>query len=203
MKKIYYVMDILCGWCYGISDEINALYEENKDKIEFEILPGGMWTGNYTQKMNKNLANYIIEHNKHVEKISGKKFGDGFNSLLETGVVLDSFPGSKALTLAKILDKNRIFDYLKEIQNAFFIEGKDIKDKNLYIELAEKVGYDKELFNSKWDTVELEKETQNAFTKVRELGVKSFPTIILETDDKLKLLSQGFSTKEDIKMRIN
>lgn len=199
MKKIYYVMDVLCGWCYGISDEINGLYEEYKDKIEFEIIPGGMWTGNYTQKMNKNLAAYIIEHNGHIEKISGKRFGVGFNSLLQTEIVLDSMPGSKALTLAKTLDKNKVFSYLKEIQNAFFVEGRDIKDKNLYAELAEKVGYDKDLFNSKWDTVELEKETQNAFAKVRELGVRSFPTVILDIDGNLSLLNQGYATKENMK----
>lgn len=199
MKKIYYVMDVLCGWCYGISDEINGLYEEYKDKIEFEIIPGGMWTGNYTQKMNKNLAAYIIEHNGHIEKISGKRFGVGFNSLLQTEIVLDSMPGSKALTLAKTLDKNKVFSYLKEIQNAFFVEGRDIKDKNLYVELAEKVGYDKDLFNSKWDTVELEKETQNAFAKVRELGVRSFPTVILDIDGNLSLLNQGYATKENMK----
>lgn len=199
MKKIYYVMDVLCGWCYGISDEINGLYEEYKDKIEFEIIPGGMWTGNYTQKMNKNLAAYIIEHNGHIEKISGKRFGVGFNSLLQTEIVLDSMPGSKALTLAKTLDKNKVFSYLKEIQNAFFVEGRDIRDKNLYVELAEKVGYDKDLFNSKWDTVELEKETQNAFAKVRELGVRSFPTVILDIDGNLSLLNQGYATKENMK----
>lgn len=192
-------MDVLCGWCYGISDEINGLYEEYKDKIEFEIIPGGMWTGNYTQKMNKNLAAYIIEHNGHIEKISGKRFGVGFNSLLQTEIVLDSMPGSKALTLAKTLDKNKVFSYLKEIQNAFFVEGRDIRDKNLYVELAEKVGYDKDLFNSKWDTVELEKETQNAFAKVRELGVRSFPTVILDIDGNLSLLNQGYATKENMK----
>ncbi|MBZ9686939.1 hypothetical protein G9F72_011440 [Clostridium estertheticum] len=44
-NKIYYVMDTMCGWCYGFSDVITKIHEKHKDKYDFEIIPGGMWMG--------------------------------------------------------------------------------------------------------------------------------------------------------------
>ncbi|WP_260128811.1 hypothetical protein [Elizabethkingia anophelis] len=42
MMKLIYIMDPLCGWCYGNSDNILELFEKYKNDIKFEILPGGM-----------------------------------------------------------------------------------------------------------------------------------------------------------------
>ena len=43
--KIYYVMDTMCGWCYGFSDVITKIQEKYKEVYDFSILPGGMWVG--------------------------------------------------------------------------------------------------------------------------------------------------------------
>jgi putative protein-disulfide isomerase len=45
MMKLIYIMDPLCGWCYGNSDNVLELFEKYKNEIKFEILPGGMWVG--------------------------------------------------------------------------------------------------------------------------------------------------------------
>lgn len=42
MSKLIYVMDPLCGWCYGNSVNTQHLYDTYKNQIDFEILPAGM-----------------------------------------------------------------------------------------------------------------------------------------------------------------
>jgi putative protein-disulfide isomerase len=40
--KLIYVMDPLCGWCYGNSRNTEMLHTGFGNEIEFEILPAGM-----------------------------------------------------------------------------------------------------------------------------------------------------------------
>ena len=37
--KLIYIMDPLCGWCYGNSDNVLELFEKYNNDIKFEILP--------------------------------------------------------------------------------------------------------------------------------------------------------------------
>ena len=120
--KIYYVMDTMCGWCYGFSDVINQVHEKYKNNIDFTILPAGMWIGEDVKTMNSSLSHFIKTHNITVTKLTGKKFGDEFekNILQNSEAVLDSLPGAKAVVIMQKLNKEKTFEYLKEIQNSFF-----------------------------------------------------------------------------------
>ena len=40
--RIIYCYDAYCGWCYGFSPVIKALYEKYNDQFEFETISGGM-----------------------------------------------------------------------------------------------------------------------------------------------------------------
>ena len=43
MKKLIYIMDPQCGWCYGNSKNISEIHIEFSSSFEFKILTGGMW----------------------------------------------------------------------------------------------------------------------------------------------------------------
>ena len=62
MSKLIYVMDPLCGWCYGNSANTQHLYDTYKNQIDFEILPAGMWIGENARKQSKPMAQYIKKH---------------------------------------------------------------------------------------------------------------------------------------------
>ncbi len=44
--KLIYVYDALCGWCYGFSPVMMQLHSKYKDSIDFQVVSGGMITGN-------------------------------------------------------------------------------------------------------------------------------------------------------------
>lgn len=195
--KIYYVMDIMCGWCYGFSDVISKIEEKHRDDYEFNIIPGGMWVGDSVQTMNSSLGSYIKDHNKRIEKLTGRKFGEGFNkNVLQSNRVLDSLPGAKALVLIQKLNKDVSFAFLKKVQEAFFIDGKDINDVKIFSEIAANLGISKELFEEQFNSKELEKETFNQFRMVQSLGVSSFPTVVAVQGNKKEIIAQGYSSFE-------
>lgn len=199
-KKIYYVMDTMCGWCYGFSDVITAIQEKYKDVYDFIILPGGMWTGDNVKTMNDSLGTYIKGHNIKIEEITGKKFGEGFNkNIVENGdMVLDSLPGAKAVILMQRLKKDAVFSFLKKMQEAFFIEGKDTNKLETYLEIAEKFQISKEEFAKEFLAESLTKEAFKAFSMVASMGAMSFPTVIVVEGDKGRIISQGHSTFEEL-----
>lgn len=38
--QIYYVMDTMCGWCYGFSDVISQVYEKYKSDFRYYHFTG-------------------------------------------------------------------------------------------------------------------------------------------------------------------
>ena len=198
--KIYYVMDTMCGWCYGFSDVITKIQEKYKDIYDFSILPGGMWVDENVKIINDSLGEYIKGHNIRIEELTGKKFGEGFNKniLGNNNIVLDSLPGAKAVVLIQRLKQDTTFTFLKKIQEAFFIEGKDPNNLETYTEIAENFGISKEVFKKEFSSEALTKETAEYFNMVALIGALSFPTVILVEGDKGRVISQGYSNFEEL-----
>lgn len=198
--KIYYIMDTMCGWCYGFSDAITRIQEKYKEVYDFSILPGGMWVGNDAKIMNNSLGNYIKQHNVRIEQLTGKRFGEGFNkNILEsTDIVLDSLPGAKAIVLVQKLKKDVAFSFLKSLQNAFFVEGKDMNDLQTYIKIAESFNISKEEFTKEFQSEELTQETLKHFDMAASIGAVSFPTVVAVKGDKGRIVSQGYNSFEEL-----
>lgn len=199
-KKIYYIMDTMCGWCYGFSNVITKIQEKYNDKYDFIILPGGMWVDENVKEINEDLGNYIKNHNTNIERLTGRKFGEGFNKniLGNKNMVLDSLPGAKAIVLTQKLKKDTSFKFLKRIQESFFIEGKDPNKLEIYTTIAEEFGIDKDEFQKKFLSEELTNETYSVFNMVASMGAMSFPTVIMVEGNKGKIIAQGYSSFEEL-----
>ena len=168
-NKIYYVMDTMCGWCYGFSDVITKIHEKHKDKYDFEIIPGGMWIGDEVKKMDTRLSEHIKTNNVRVEALTNVYFGEAFNkNVLESSrIVLDSLPGAKALVLFQKSNKDMSFNFLKKIQEAFFVNGKDMNDISVYTKIAESFGISKKTLKKDFFHRNCRKKLLNTLKKVR------------------------------------
>ena len=199
-NKIYYVMDTMCGWCYGFSDVITKIHEKHKDKYDFEIIPGGMWVGDDVKKMDSHLGEYIKTNNVRIEDLTNIHFGEAFNKNILEGSdrVLDSVPGAKAVVLFQKSNRDMSFNFLKKIQEAFFVNGEDMNDLAVYTKIAESFGISKEDFEKKFLSQELQEEVFEYFNKGLKLGARSFPTIILEKENKRTIIAQGYNTFDEL-----
>jgi putative protein-disulfide isomerase len=70
MKTLIYCYDAYCGWCYGFSKVIKKIYSEYKNKLEFEVLSGGMILPEEPVAIGA-TAKYIEGAYKRVEEITG------------------------------------------------------------------------------------------------------------------------------------
>ena len=203
--KIYYVMDTMCGWCYGFSDVINEVHEKYKSHLEFTILPAGMWIGENVKTMNSSLSNYMETHNATITKLTGKKFGNEFqkNILQNNGIVLDSLPGAKAVVVMQTVKREKTFAYLKEIQNAFYVHGKDTNDWRLFADIAYNFGVSEQIFKNEYFSDKQSKAMREYFAFAQHLGVSSYPSVVAVTEGKAKLISQGHMQLSELDARIS
>ena len=203
--KIYYVMDTMCGWCYGFSDVINQVHEKYKSDFDFTILPAGMWVGENVKIMNDRLSHFIKNHNTTLTKLTGKRFGDEFdkNILQNNGVILDSLPGAKAVVTMQALNKEKNFEYVKAIQNAFYVHGKDTNDWQLYADLADSFGVSKEIFKQEYFSDQQSTKVRDCFALAEQLGVSTYPSVIAVIEGKAKLISQGYLQLSELEERLD
>ena len=151
-KKIYYVMDTICGWCYGFNDVITKIHEKHKDKFDFEIIPSAMWGDNLAIVADTFFGGYIKNITVSIEELTSVYFGEAYKNVLDNGDrVLDSLPGAKAIVLFQKSNKDMAFDFLQQIQKAFFVNGEDLNDITVYTRIAESFGISKEEFEKKLD----------------------------------------------------
>ena len=191
-RKLMYIMDAQCGWCYGNSNNIQAIYESFKDKIEFEFLNGGMWLGEQAPKAGKEISDYIGTHLPRLIEYTGVEVSDNFKELIaNSSYTLSSLEPSAAVVLLKKMKPNQAFEIAKEIQKILFIEGKTLDDITSYIEVLNHFEIDQTAFENEWLSESNLRETYQEFQKAQSL-TRSYPTLILQEEDQMSLLASGY-----------
>jgi putative protein-disulfide isomerase len=202
MSKLIYVMDPLCGWCYGNSTNTQKLYEKFKDQLDFEIFPGGMWTGANARKQSKQMAQFIKKHDPQVQQTTGTEFGKDYFEFIENeNVVLDSEVPSRAIVTMKKLWASQAIPFAIEVQKARYLHGKDLNQDETYLSICENLGLNKKVFLEVFYSETIKKETEETFALAQKYA-SSYPTLLAEKEGNLSILEQGYAPFEVIQEQI-
>ncbi|RYD58367.1 MAG: DsbA family protein [Sphingobacteriales bacterium] len=189
---ILYVMDPLCGWCYGFSPVMQLLQQNYKDQFNFRVVPGGMITGARVKAVSV-MAEYILGAYTRVEEYSGVKFGEPYLDLLRKGTeISDSEPPCRAIHTFQQLMPERGLGFAHHLQLKQFVDGKSFNEENTYKELALEFGLDAQAFVTTMNSEESRYGTQQEFQWVQAAGITGFPCTIMQKDDKYYMLARGF-----------
>ncbi|RKR04591.1 putative protein-disulfide isomerase [Flavobacterium sp. 90] len=201
--KLIYVMDPLCGWCFGNSTNIAKLHEKYKDKFDIDVLPAGMWAGANARKQSKHISAYIRKHDPQIQQITGTEFGkDYFNFIENEDILLDSEVPSRGILTVTKLWASKVIPFTIEVQKARYWQGKDLNTDQTYLEICENLDLDKTQFIKAFHSEELKKETQQTFALAQQYA-GSYPTLLAQKDDKLYILEQGYASFENIAKQID
>lgn len=203
-EKIYYIMDPMCGWCYSFSPVIGQAYENFKEKLDFIVVPAGMLTDKEVIHANKEFIDFLKTANIRITETSGQSFGEGYkkNILGNPDYTFDSLPGAMAITLIQKLRPENTLDYIKKFYHAFYFEGKNTNDLQLYADLAALYGITPQEFLTALREPELEQITRRGFQLANELGAELYPSVIGVKDDIPQLLSQAYVPYEQLREQI-
>jgi len=202
--KIIYVYDALCGWCYGFSPVIKKLHENYGSKLDFEVVSGGMITGDRVGPVS-DMADYISRAYPDVEMRSGVKFGKEFieKTLYRNDVIFTSLTPALAMSAFKNLKPDKAVEFASAIQHAIYFNGLEPGNPQTYGQLANEFRIDSKVFLSLMNEPATRAQAEADFRRSRELGVTGFPTTIFEeTTGNRIILSSGFVSYEQLLQRL-
>ncbi len=203
---LIYCYDAYCGWCYGFSPVIKKIAAAYNDKLDIEVLSGGMMIGESKMPIEK-IGPYIQGAYKRVEELTGIKFGEDFLWHVfnpdKSDWVMNSEKPAIALCIFKEIFPEQQLAFASDLQYALNYEGRDLDDDEAYRHLLEKYKLNADDFYTKLKSPEYKEKAYYEFALCKQLQVTGFPTVLLQTGEtKFYLVAQGFTAYEDVHARI-
>jgi len=202
--EIIYVLDALCGWCYGFTPAVTQFHHDVKGKVNFRLLHGGLWPGERARPMDDSLVNHLSRGMPLVTRKTGQQFGDAFKKKIveDASFIYDTEPAARAAVTARALSQETDacleVAFVNKIQQAFFIEGRDINKRETFVAIAESLGLDSEEFSALYESKAMKASVVQQFTEARVLGVASFPTMLYKQGDLIEVLSGGVESLDNL-----
>ena len=197
---LWYFADPMCSWCWGFSPVIEALRGEYRERMKIALVLGGLRPGE-TAPMTAATREEILHHWREVHARTGQAFR--FDNALPQGFVYDTEPASRAVVTVGGLDPALIFPLFKEIQSAFYAEGRDVTQTDVLADLAAALGVDAAAFLGAFDSDAARAKTQAHFRQARQAGVRGFPALILQQDAQLLPVSNGCQPLDTVRAAID
>ncbi|MGF6846805.1 putative protein-disulfide isomerase [Chitinophaga sp. W3I9] len=200
--RFIYIYDPLCGWCYGFTPVVQQLQERSSGNMEFNILSGGMITGDNRHPFSSMKA-YIQREHTNVENATGVKFGAAFlEKLLPSEEIMDSEKPSVALTVFKQYQPENAITFAHDMQVALNYNGQSLNNDSTYRSLIKKFSLPEDEFINRLHDENYRYETQQEFQLIQNWGITGFPAAILDTGKQLYLCARGYTPLDKLEETI-
>jgi putative protein-disulfide isomerase len=196
---LWYFADPMCSWCWGFTPVIEALRESHRTKLKIALVLGGLRSDTVPQTPAQREE--ILHHWHDVQARCGQTFR--FEHAMPEGFVYDTEPASRAVLAAGSLAAENIFPMFRAIQSAFYTEGRDVTQGNVLAGLAAGLGLERSAFQQAFDSDDMRGKTLAHFRHARQAGVRGFPTLILQQQDKLHLITHGWLPLAEVGARLD
>ncbi|KXT72333.1 Thioredoxin [Streptococcus sp. DD10] len=194
--KVYYIWDAYCGWCYGF-DKILAPFMKAHPELELEMISGGLFTGG-NEKNTRQLGAYDAM-NEEIARRYGVEFGEAFKATFTQDLPIDSLRAAQAFgVLRRYIPQEEQVALAYRMQQAFYEKGQLLSDLETYENVIGEFDLDPMILLPEVETAWQSRAPHPDFRRARELGVTSYPTLILEKDGRYYDLRGQAQTVEEL-----
>lgn len=197
--KLIYVGDPMCSWCYGVAPELEKVKKAYDGQLEFEVVLGGLRP--YNTETMTDLSDFLHEHWEEVNAMSGQPFK--YDILKRSDITYDTEPPCRATVVVRQLKPEATFSFFKAIQKDFYLNNKNMHLAESYFDALKTHDINQDQFVKMFDSMELKKAVQGDFKRAEKMGVRGFPTLLLEVNGRIKLISNGYATADEMKAKID
>lgn len=200
---VYYIYDVLCGWCYGFSPVITAFHKKYKDDFEFRVVSGGMVLGEREGPIGE-VAGYIGKAYRQVEETTGVKFGKGFleGTLAKGEAHFTSLPGALAMSVLRYYQPDNAVAFAARMQKAIYDEGLAPSEAQTYGYCAEDFGMNATDFMRLMVDIDRLDLVKKEFKTVQQWGVQGFPAVIFQKGDQGYQIARGYLPLDNLEANL-
>ncbi len=192
--QLIYVGDPMCSWCYGIAPELAKVMDHYGDKIEVELVLGGLRP--YNKESILSLKDFLTHHWEDVSKASGQEFN--YEILNRGDISYDTEPPSRATVVVREMDASKEITFFKKCQTAFYLNNKNMHLAESYHDILNELDLDISTFEKHFNSDEMKSRVKADFIKAGEMGVRGFPTLLVKKGDQYIQIANGFAKTERI-----
>ena len=197
--KVIYFGDPMCSWCWGISESVLELKNKYAQKLDFELVMGGLRPGG-GDPWNTQMKDFLRHHWEQVHTYSGQTFN--FDLLEWDEFNYDTEPACRAVRIIRDMAPEKELDFYREIQYQFYGGNKDPKISDFYRAICSKLNIPFKAFRPLFLSSVYCDTIKEDFIKTRNYGVRGFPAIILEYKGQQIPICSGFATFQEMSDRI-
>lgn len=193
--QVSYLFDPLCGWCYGAAPVIETL--SRHPGVAVTLVPTGLFAGQGARTMSPALAQYAWENDQRIAELSGQTFSDSYRRhvLGASGTPFDSGPATLALMAARLSEPGSEHSVLKTLQEARYMEGRDIVTRAGVREILMARGFTRvlrELDMAFEDVETLAQETLNTGRRLMaQTGTRGIPALVARSHAGTRLFDNA------------
>ena len=194
--NLIYIGDAMCSWCWGFAPVLDAIRARYADKFSFRIIVGGLRPGPQAEPLDARLRDFLREEWTKIRDVTGQPFDFAF--LDRENFRYDTEPAARAIVAVRHLKPDAEFDYFKRLQRAFYAENTDISDPAQCRRLAADIGVDGAAFAARMASDETTAATQRDFEEAQEIGIRGFPSVVVEAGGAYGLVTYGYRAFDEI-----
>jgi len=192
---LWYFADPMCSWCWGFSPVISKVKNNYVNQIKIALVMGGLQAGE-SNTLSDSSREEIFHHWHQVKETTGQDFL--FENALPQGFIYNTEPACRAVITAGLIDATKMFAYLTAIQSAFYTKNLDVTQTKCLEELAIECGINADKFNSLFLDEKQHESAKKSFQFTQKAGVQGFPTLILNMNEQLHVITRGYQDYENI-----
>ncbi|MET3633743.1 thioredoxin [Streptococcus porcorum] len=195
--KLYYIIDAYCGWTYGFNHIFTRFMQHHPD-LEIEVINGGLFVGDNKKKMADFKQAQTI--NKQIETYYQMTFGEAYNQLFKSkDFTMDSLGPARAYSVLKnYVEPHQLAQLTLDIQALFFEDGLDLSQAGSYASILDTYQLPQKAMEGLSSALKQAENLHPDFIKAYEMGVTSFPTLLLEKDGNFFNLIHQVRTVDDL-----
>lgn len=192
ITHITYLFDPLCGWCYGASATLEKLVA--RPDLDIRLAPTGLFAGTGARPMDDGFAAYAWTNDQRISRLTGQPFSEDYlrKVLDDRTRLFDSCLPTLALTAVALNAPHREFEALKAIQNARYVEGRDITDLAVLVRILRGL----ELNDAADQLANLDPRVIAAYQtrldaarqEMRRFSASGVPALVVGTDDNRRIV---------------
>lgn len=203
--KLIYYFDVLCGWCYGFSPVMSQVKEKYGDKLNIEVVSGGLFLDNRAGLINEVAPHIKAGAFKSVEQRTNVKFGKAFleDVFGEGNMTLNSLPPTIALGIVREKFPERELEFASLLLKAVYLDGIDPIDIDGLSEYADAIGFNREEFLKKMKDDKYRAMAETEIELFRSSMYAAMPALVLVKDGQEHLISHGYTSFGNIKSKLD
>ncbi len=190
--RITYLLDPLCGWCYGAAATVRQLAAHGDFAVA--LAPTGLFSSDGARPMDEGFATYAWANDQRISRLTGQRFSEDYRRhvLGDRTRLFDSGPATVALTAVALADRSRELDALGAIQQARYVAGRDVTALPVLSEILRAVGLEAPAARLASPDAELLASTRSrveqAQAEMQRFAVDGVPCLIVDNGRTSRLV---------------